>query len=63
MADFKLLLVNQNVRDMAKILHCLKADFLSWQKSMACLMRILIDNFSLLSPLQGVFAAWFKIFN
>ena len=40
-----------------------KADFLSWQKSLACSLRIFRDNFSLLSPLQRVLAAWFKIFN
>ena len=41
----------------------LKADFLSWQKSLAYSLRIFVDNFSLLSPLQQVLAAWFKIFN
>ena len=41
----------------------LKADFLSWQKSLAYSLWIFLDNFSLLSPLQRVLAAWFKIFN
>ena len=40
-----------------------KADFLSWQKSLAYSLRIFVDNFSFLSPLQRVLAAWFKIFN
>ena len=40
-----------------------KADFLSWQKSLACSLRIFVNNFSLLSPLQRVLVAWFKIFN
>ena len=30
----------------------LKVDFLSWQKSLAYSLRIFVDNFSLLSPLQ-----------
>ena len=42
---------------------CVKADFLSWQKSLVYSLRIFVDNFSLLSPLQRVLAAWFKIFN
>ena len=41
----------------------LKADFLSWQKSLAYSLRIFVDNFSLLSPQQRVLAAWLKIFN
>ena len=40
-----------------------KADFLSWQKSLAYSLRIFVDNFPLLSPLQRVLAAWLKIFN
>ena len=40
-----------------------KADFLLWQKSLAYSLRIFLDNFSLLLPLQRVLAAWFKIFN
>ena len=40
-----------------------KADFLSWQKSLAYSLRIFPDNFSLLPTLQRVLAAWFKIFN
>ena len=43
--------------------HCLKADFLSWQRSLAYSLRIFKDNFSFLLPLQRVLAAWFKIFN
>ena len=41
----------------------IKADFLSWQKSLAYSRRIFVDSFILLSPLQRVFAAWFKMFN
>ena len=41
----------------------IKADFLSWQKSLAYSLRIFVDNFSLLSTLQRVLAAWLKIFN
>ena len=41
----------------------IKTDFLSWQKSLSHSLRIFRDNFSLLSPLQRVLAAWFKIFN
>ena len=40
-----------------------KADFLSWQTSLAYSLRIFIDNFSLLSLLQRVLATWLKIFN
>ena len=40
-----------------------KADFLSWQKSLAYSLRIFADNFSLLSLLQRVLATWLKIFN
>ena len=36
------------------ILSTLKADFLSWQKSLAYSLQIFVDNFSLLSPLQRV---------
>ena len=39
----------------------IKADFLSWQKSLAYSLRIFVDNFSLLSQIQRVLAAWFKI--
>ena len=41
----------------------IKADFLSWQKSLAYSLRIFVNNFSLLSTLQRVLAAWLKIFN
>ena len=41
----------------------LQADFLSWQKSLTYSLRIFVDNFSLLSPLQRVLAARLKIFN
>ena len=41
----------------------IKADFLSWQKSLAYSLQLFADNFSLLSPLQRVLVAWFKIFN
>ena len=34
------------------LFNSLKADFLSWQKSLAYSLRIFVDNFSLLSPLQ-----------
>ena len=40
-----------------------KADFLSLHKSLAYSLRIFVDNFSLLSPLMRVLAAWLKIFN
>ena len=40
-----------------------KADFLSWQKSLAYSLRIFVNNFSLISTLQRVLAAWLKIFN
>ena len=42
-------------------LHSVKADFLTWQKSLAYSLRIFADNFSLLSLPQRVLAAWFKI--
>ena len=54
-------LVNRFCWNPAKI--CLKADFLSWQTSLAYSLRIFLDNFSLLSPLHRVLAAWFKVFN
>ena len=38
-----------------------KGDFLSWQKSLASSVRILVDNFALLSLLQQVFAAQLKM--
>ena len=41
----------------------IKSDFLSWQKSLAYSLRIFVGKLSLLSPLQRVLAAWFKIFN
>ena len=43
--------------------HCLKADFLSWQKPLASWLRVLAGNFSLLPAPRRVLAAWFKIFN
>ena len=39
----------------------LKADFLSWQKSLAYSLQIFADNFSLLATLQRALAAWLKV--
>ena len=39
----------------------LKEDFLSWQKSLAYSLRIFVDDFSLLSPLQRVKARFLPI--
>ena len=40
-----------------------KADFLSWQKSLAHSLQIFVDKFSLLSTLQRVLSGWLKMFN
>ena len=41
----------------------LKADSLSWQKSLASSLLIIVDKFPLLSSLQGTLAAWLEKFS